>query len=829
MTTILLITLVAVVAVLFFLWQPEKNDSKQDTQPSETTTKLPEFSGSRIRVLSATELIKCLNLEPVINNIKIHSSLSTENWNTDGLPLIHNFLALVQRLPASESHHHAGDGGLARHTLDVAALSLRQAAGRSFPPNGKTEDIPRLTAVWKYGILVAALLHDVGKVLTGFKITLSNIDNKNNKLWLPDAGNMPLNAYYQVDFLSENHRYSEHAEIGWSFFMTLVPESTRQWIADASPDLLVLLRSYLSGKKDGSIVEELVKSADMASVSRDLASGNRQRFASAKRMPLIEIIMDNLREMLSERGRYFTIAKDAGGDLFRKGEIVYLISKNVPDYIRKYIEVYKTDYASTLPDDNNRIFDTLLEYRAIKPNPYDENKSITNIAVQFIKGGKISVRTHFTVLAFNAKTLYPDGNYPAEFSGDLQVVEEKPIRTPQTDTENTADDNQNSDNLNDNKIDTNNSENNTENSNTGIATPTSLARNGVSVSDKSLTDTANYIVPPIMANPFAQPFTEQTATDTENEEDADLSTLLNMDNNRQDAIISNNPQTETNNNHSLDTEFFSIDELLTQSGVLDNTDTESTNETVTEKNSETQNKQNKNISPKNKKENQQETLKKLKSIFGDDFNDKNKKQDKKEAEQHIETTQEITPNATENNEQQVANEMPRPIPVKTPNTLDNIYDTKRDFNIKKALSNNIENEHNPLKQQGLTFLHWLADGLADGSITFNTAQSFVHFVEQGMLVVTPAAFREFTGEFNARNPNCPGRETQKGFELLNLIERGVRRTSLYRAFSNEQPLFFCYLIPDTRLHHLIQMSTRPANNPNLSIIPADEIFYKKDK
>ena len=812
MTTVILIATVAVIAVLFFLWQPEseEKDTTQDATPTET--QLPAVSGTRLRVLTANELISTLDLQPVIDNIKIHSGLSTENWNKDGLPLIHNFLSLVQRLPASESHHHAGDGGLARHTLDVAALALRQAAGRSFPPNGKTEDIPRLTAVWKYGILVAALLHDVGKVLTGFNITLSDINNKNSKLWLPDAGNMPPNSYYQVDFLAENHRYSEHAEIGWSFFKDLVPESTRQWIADSSPDLLVLLRYYLSGKKDGSIIEELVKSADMASVSRDLASGSRQRFASAKRIPLIEIIMDNLREMLSERGRYFTIAKDAGGDLFRKGEIIYLISKNVPDYIRKYIEVYKTDYASTLPDDNNRIFDTLLEYRAIKPNPYDENKSITNIAVQFIKGGKISVRTHFTVLAFDAKTLYPDGNYPVEFSGDLQVVEEKPIKTPQTDTENNADDNQHSDNLNDNKTDTNNSETDTETTNTDT--------------------TDNYVVPPIMANPFAEQ-QANIATDTDDDENTDLSALLNMVNQKDNIVSSNDMPLNENSNNSFDTDFSSIDDLLTQSGVLDNTDTENT---VTEQNaiiqnnvSGNQNEHNKNTTPKNRKETQQETLKKLKSIFGDDFNDKNKKQDKKE-EQNMETTQEITPiTATENDEQQVVNEMPRPIPVKAPNTLDNIYDTKRDFNIKKALSNNIENEPNPLKQQGLKFLHWLADGLADGSITFNTAQSFVHFVEQGMLVVSPAAFREFAGEFNARNPNCPGRETQKGFELLNLIERGVRRTSLYRAFSNEQPLFFCYLIPDTRLHHIIQMSTRPANNPNLTIIPADEMFYKKDK
>ena len=826
MTTILLITIVAVIAVLFFLWQPEKDDSDENTAPSQTTT-LPEFSGSRIRVLSVSELIERLNLEPVINNIKLHSGLSTENWQKDGLPLIHNFLALVQRLPASESHHHAGDGGLARHTLDVAAIALKQAAGRSFPPNGKTEDIPRLTAVWKYGILVAALLHDVGKVLCSFKITLTDLNGKNQSIWLPDAGNMPTNQYYLVEFLSENQQYSAHAEIGWSFFKDLVPEDTRKWIANRSPDLIVLLRSYLSGKKDGSIIEELIKNADMASVSRDLATGSRQRFAHSKKAPLIEIIMDTLIEMLSDRGRYFTIAKDAGGDLFRKGDIIYMISKNVPDYIRKYLQENNPEIAQSFPTENSRIFDTLFEYRAILPNPFDNTKAITNIAVQFIKNDKTSVQTQFTVLAFNAKTLYPDGNYPTEFSGDLQVIEEKTIKSSQNHQEKTPMDNIVSGSLKDNSIDTNNTEMDTQND--------------------------NYTVPPIMA----QQMNIENTIHNEEDDATSLAVLLNTDtvkDNQKDAFYqafssdTENKQTLPENNsgshnqNKMDTEIneiSSIDDLLSQTGVFDHTDTD---ETVIEQNSITQNKH--NNATKNKKENQQETLKKLKSIFGDDFNDKNKQQNKKEEKiietveiETIEKPQEtMLVTETENNQQQqdntnntAVNEMPRPIPVKTPNTLDNIYESKRDLTIKKALSNHIENEPNPLKQQGLTFLHWLADGLADGSITFNTAQSFVHFVEQGMLVVTPAAFREFTGEFNARNPNCPGRETQKGFELLNLIERGVRRTSLYRALSNEQPLFFCYLIPDTRLHHLIQMSTRPANNPNLSIIPADEIFYKKDK
>ena len=808
MTTTLLMAFLAIIAVLFFLWQPEKPQEMQtDNNNISDSTKLPDISGSRLRVLSATDLINRLNLEPVIENIKLHSGLSSENWKNDGLPLIHNFLLLVQRLPASESHHHAGDGGLARHTLDVAAIALRQAAGRSFPPNGKTEDIPKLTAVWKYGILVAALLHDVGKVLTGFTITLSDKDAQNSKTWLPDTGYMPINMYYTVDFLEENQQYSKHAEIGWSFFMTLVPESTRQWIGNMSPDLIHLLRSYLSGCHNSNIIEELVKSADMASVSRDLASGNRQRFATAKRTPLIEIIMDNLCEMLSERGRYFTVAKDAGGDLFRKGDKIYMISKNVPDYIRAFLNQNNPNLAQSFPTDNNRIFDTLLEYQAILPNPFDENKAITNIAVSFIKGDKTSVQTNFTVLAFNAKTLYPDGNYPTEFTGKLEEIVE-PIR-------------------------------NTENPEPAVETT------------KNNEPAEEIIVPPMMNKPANTPEPAKEAPSTSLEallgiEPAEDTVIASRQtvvsgSTAYDSVSQNeakglqsersNPlatSTETNVSGNLNAEptpsFSSIDDLLNLSGLLNSEPAEEQDNhsgSLNNGNAEPARQPENEVSAlsqkpepvKNKKENQQEKLKKLKSIFGDDFNGKDKQNDNKA--EIIE----------ENN---AVIEMPRPIPVKTPMSLDNIQTAISDIRIKKALSDRNYEDASPFKQQGLKFLHYLADGLADGSISFNNSLSFIHFIEAGMLVVSPAAFRAFTGEFNNKNPNCMGKKTQMGFELLNLVERGSRRTSLYRAFNpQEEALFFCYLIPNSRLHYLIQMSTRPANNPNLKIIPADELFYKK--
>ena len=847
--------------ILLYLIVPTRENQKAtltDTEHNNTQPELPDISGSLLRSQTADELVQTLNLYSVIDNIKIHLGLSNTNWDKDALPLIHNFLALVQRLPASESHHHAGDGGLARHTLDVAAMALKQSAGRSFPPGGITEDIPRLTPVWKYGILVAALLHDVGKVLTGFKITLSDKDGKNPRLWLPDAGNMPPNMYYSVDFLEENQRYTKHAEIGWSFFMTLVPESTRQWIANMSPDLIHLLRSYLSGNKDGSIIEELVKSADMVSVSQDLAKGSRQRFANARRTPLIETVMDTLQEMLSDKGRYFTIAKDAGGDLFRRGDTIYMISKNVPDFIRNYLKENNHPASGSFPTDNNRIFDTLFEYRAILPNPFDTTKSITNIAVQFTKGGKTTVQTQFTVLAFHAQTLYPKGDYPTEFAGLLEVVAEKAIKDY---SEKAQDNNENlSGNLKEN--DTDNKQNQTENN--------------------------QYIVPPIMAQPM------QTENQSNNEEDesSSLENLLqtDTDNKNKQAEFNSSNNIDTANNETLpemlsgspnqnntDTVFSSIDDLLKQSGVLDiQTDTaETINENDTTRLPESRQSvvgdssptdmslranevgvanpnsgspqtpdttndkalmpdgvspvspfQAKKETPSGNPNTRKSKQEKLKSLFAPLSQDaENKEEDDAMDIAQPVKLENLLQSDKQDNKQDA---MPRPVPIKDAPSLNNIAAIRNDYHIKKALQGTPDDEPDAFRRQGLKFIHWLANGLADGSISFNTNQSFVHFVDKGMLLVTPAAFKQFAnGRFSAKNPDCPGVQAQKSFQTLGLISR-THRSHFYQAFNHKKErLFACYLIKESRLHHLIQMATRPANNPNLFILSQDEIYAQQ--
>jgi hypothetical protein len=47
------------------------------------------------------------------------------------------------------------------------------------------------------------------------------------------------------------------------------------------------------------------------------------------------------------------------------------------------------------------------------------------------------------------------------------------------------------------------------------------------------------------------------------------------------------------------------------------------------------------------------------------------------------------------------------------------------------------------------FLAWIQQGIADGSIEYNEAGAFIHFVPEGMLVVSPKAFKEYAERFES--------------------------------------------------------------------------------
>lgn len=160
---------------------------------------------------------------------------------------------------------------------------------------------------------------------------------------------------------------------------------------------------------------------------------------------------------------------------------------------------------------------------------------------------------------------------------------------------------------------------------------------------------------------------------------------------------------------------------------------------------------------------------------------------------------------------------PRPV---TPYQQENILD--QEPKQKQAASEFFAGQKQALKDEGKRFWNWLANGLSEGTITVNQSSSPIHFVEQGMLLVTPVIFREYAGGlFDKNNPSCPGLLAQKGFTSLGLHER-TKRSAIYSALAvkaQQKLLFHCYLIPESKVHLIIKADRRPPNN--IDIVLAD--------
>lgn len=801
----------------------------------------------RFRILNAHELIQVLDLSPQISGIKMNLGLSDENWSKDALPFLEKYIAFVQRLPASESHYHAGDGGLVRHTLDVAALALVASTSQSWPPNAKTEEIAKKTAVWRYGIMCAALLHDVGKTVTGFQVELFDSAISLEKLlWLPDTGSMAESGklYYRVEFPDAKSAYSTHAEIAWTFFQALVPSHVRQWLATTDPNLMITLRNYLSGKKDGSPLEQLIKNADMTSVSRDLRSGSRQRFSTAKRKPFIETIMETLKEMLSDRGVHFSIATTAGGDLFRKGDRIYLMSKNVPDYIRQYLRKNQHPAAGSFPADNQRIFDTLFEYRAVIPPENDPHRAINHIEVEFTRMDGEKVRNIFSVLCFNAKTLYPDGHYPTEFLGNLSEVSAKkeiPDVVVSEDKVSTqiqgAEDNPVT--MTKDKMD--------------FLSIQPVTAEQPPLPEKNQTETANSAFDNSMNT--AAP-AENKSSESEKAKEPGYGTIDNLIENF-NLIEADSEQTESTKSEAETAE-------NAVNLVQENIRVEVKTETVDKPRAEVKETET-DKAPKTIKSGTKASRKKLAGLFAD-----NRKPIGKTAEPdaQIKTTETVThqidseavslpeSESAQNGMRELERlrlreptSSPRPVQVMDDSEgLDSLASGVKNMaeleaivserNLKKQsetesteiVEDSVKAKHMEARDRGMQFLRWLADGLGDGSIAVNRSGATVHFIEQGMLLVTPAVFRDYAGGvFNKSDTESLGPLTQKGFEALRLHAR-TKKSSLHRVLTtngSNRRLFYCYLIPEHNIKHIIQPGSRPQNNTDIKLDESDLLVMEQ--
>jgi integrating conjugative element relaxase (TIGR03760 family) len=404
---------------------PSSITGPQNTPP--VTRERIAYRGSETgwyNVLPARDLIRCIEGDEVISKIIRATRFAPDIFAHDLQPALLNFAEFVQLLPASESHHHANPGGLLAHTLETVLYALTIRTGYLLPLGAGAEVIAAQRDFWTYAVFLAALLHDVGKPMADLKIQWKRGRTSEPTLWSATAGSLNDCAAteYFVGFKKKSERnYDSHAKLGAMLLQRLVPGSTLASMAHV-PAGLQELNQYLGGERSGAL-HEIVQKADQESTRRNLATGSRARFSSARAVPLIERLMGAMTLMFVEGGHLPLNRDGAAGWVY--DNCLWLVAKRLADSVREFILRQEEDEEAGFPGDakNDRLFDAWQEYGCIRINPVTGQAIWRVVVTGTDQAGEIAYKHELSVLCFPVAKVWSDpSQIPEAMSGMIEAL-----------------------------------------------------------------------------------------------------------------------------------------------------------------------------------------------------------------------------------------------------------------------------------------------------------------------------------------------------------------------------------------------------------------------
>ncbi len=375
-----------------------------------------------LRVLTHAELLQVTGLQQALmGHLFRLSQLSSEAYKRDLLPSLERYAEYVQLVPASESHHHANRGGLLAHTLETIFYALTLRTGHLLPRNGGAEVTAAQRDHWTYALFFAALLHDVGKPVADLRVEMRMPKSADSVRWMPLSGSMVAHRaeQYLVNFAPKSERdYAAHGKLGLTLLHQLVP-STALTFLSRCPDAMKELTEFLNGVKSGALAD-IVREADQRSTKRNVEGGSRARFATARSIPLNELLMNAMQDMLRQGG-LLPLNRDGAIGWVYDGSC-WFVGKRLADTVREFI-VSRAGPEVSIPgtEKNDRLFDCWQEYGLLVKNPATQ-QAIWHVVVHGKDGA--GYRHPLTMLRFPLENLFPQGpdSYPPEMSGHIEVT-----------------------------------------------------------------------------------------------------------------------------------------------------------------------------------------------------------------------------------------------------------------------------------------------------------------------------------------------------------------------------------------------------------------------
>jgi len=364
---------------------------------------------------SGTELLSTPKRSELVRKIKRLYGVTNETWVNHYLYAIEQFAEIIQEVPASQNHHHSNSGGLIDHTLEVLFAGTRIALGHILPPNCAPEEISGSSDRWRFGVLIAILAHDIGKVLTDMDIVY-RVKGEPFKPWHPWYGNIPLNAEYVYRYKDKTgipRTKTLHEQAAMSMVPKLMKVDAAEWLFQDTELLCQLFSTITHSTFGGGAILDIVRAADKASVSTNLGAYTGVHTEHSSAVPLHEKVIVSLRNLISDG----ELKKNKPGAAIWVTETeTWVVSKTTIEAVRLQLT---NEGHKGIPKNVVRIFQILEEHDMIIAHP--EGESVWKCNIEYYP---TNWKQSLTFLRFKNETLWTT-SAPVSFDGKITPVDKK--------------------------------------------------------------------------------------------------------------------------------------------------------------------------------------------------------------------------------------------------------------------------------------------------------------------------------------------------------------------------------------------------------------------
>ncbi len=270
------------------------------------------------------------------------------------LPVIARYAAFSHLLPASESHHHRGAGGLFRHGLEVAHWATLASKDCLFATDATPKVRKSLELRWRLAVCFAGLLHDIGKPVSDMAV----IDQQGEHTWNPCDENL-------TDWANQHHieryflrwrenRHKRHEQFSALVIERVLTRESRAFILEPGPEIMQALLETIHGLDRGSKCYALVMAADCMSVERDLKA-HYHGLESAMGMPVERYLCDAMRRLIKS-GQW--LANEKGARIWRFEDGLYIVWRTA---VKEILNLLDKDHIPGIPRDEDTLADILIE------------------------------------------------------------------------------------------------------------------------------------------------------------------------------------------------------------------------------------------------------------------------------------------------------------------------------------------------------------------------------------------------------------------------------------------------------------------------------------